>query len=162
MGKGGRARKTEEVQGRDRAKEEPPISGPREEVWPGSRQMELAGGPWSPAVTVTEPCVSSPWSDWPWSLRIWGLEGGQLAGKPGHGVLEGSVGLRRASGKGGAAVRERKRWGVMGARQAPSPGEAEEEGEGGGQSEGWPHSRGCLGPERTGVKVGPHGRVRLC
>lgn len=74
-------------------------------------QMELAGGPWSPAVTVTEPCVSSPWSDWPWSLRIRGLEGGQLAGKPGHGVLEGSVGLRRASGKGGAAVRERKRWG---------------------------------------------------
>lgn len=106
--------------------------------------------------------ASSPWSDWPWSLRIWGLEGGQLAGKPGHGVLEGSVGLRRASGKGGAAVRERKRWGVMGAQKAPSPGEAEEEGEGGGQSEGWPHSRGCLGPERTGVKVGPHGRVRLC
>lgn len=111
VGKGGRARKTEEVQGRDRAKEEPPISGPREEVWPGSGQMEVAGGPWSLAVTVTEPCVSCLWSDWPWSLRIRGLEGGQLAGKPGHGVLEGSVRLRRASGKGGAAVRERKRWG---------------------------------------------------
>lgn len=52
--------------------------------------------------------------------------------------------------------------GVMGARQALSQGEAEGEREGGGQSEGWPHSRGCSGPEQTRVKVGPRGRVRLC
>lgn len=138
-------KKTEEVQGRDRAKEVPPISGPREEeVW---ARLTAEG---------TGRRALEPSCDCDRALRLLSLVG--LAVGLRIRGLEGSVGLRRASGKEGAAVRERKR----GARQTPSPGEAEGAGEGGGQSEGWCHSRGCSGPERTGVKVGPPGRVRVC
>lgn len=89
--------------------------------------------------------------------------GGRAAGREAWAWGSGGVswaeeGLRER----GCCCEGEEEMGVMGARQPPSPGEAQGEGEGGGQSEAWPHSRGCLGPERTGVKVGPHGRVCLC
>lgn len=62
------------------------------------------------------------------------------------------MGLRGPQGRGGAAVRGRKPWGVMGNWQTPSPGEARV----GGESEGWPHRQGLLSGQEC--KAGPHGR----
>lgn len=81
-----------------------------------------------------------------------GTGGSSWQGSLGPETPEGSVGLKGASGKGWGCCEGEEAMGGDGELADSKP----QRGEGGGESEGWPHRQGLLSGQEC--KAGPHGR----